>query len=405
MRKLGSDININEVIEDQTSEFCIRDFRIGNTHFERPEKSLDASQLTRDTFDSIKDNFKFREGTKAIRSYQTISKLYHEYEYPMIRSFFFKKGWSTIPTVMNFTLNFNPLINQGINSEMKGFFDRYHAYSDLFLTIPNIRTVKGVRVKGPDGKEKTVKKTMVDTHDYITFVELSYNYLNTKNNKPIFVPISLRMKLGQIKELVGHYLKNEHYYYWVDFDAKSINQNQIGVLKHICNILREAGYYDKTVFYFTNIKREISMNAKNDQSEASDVLASLMGANLIGVNREPSFPFKKPIPISPSTDLNLALNPIPEPIPSHYKSRLLDSGSYYYVRTNNPDFFEKSKYVPVNALRLNREFENQTNQFLIDMNIRDYLNKKKMLTSYQNGNLLKALVTKKPILKKIGDFW
>lgn len=47
---MGSDINIREVIEDKTLGFCIKKFRISNTHFEHPEKSLDASNLITGVF-------------------------------------------------------------------------------------------------------------------------------------------------------------------------------------------------------------------------------------------------------------------------------------------------------------------------------------------------------------------
>jgi hypothetical protein len=48
------------------------------------------------------------------------------------------------------------------------------------------------------------------------------------------------------------------------------------------------------VVYSTNLKREIISNIKFDQSPASDVLSSLVGANFVGINREPQRPIKKP---------------------------------------------------------------------------------------------------------------
>jgi len=402
MRDLGSDINIREVIEDKTSEFCIKKFRIGNTNFERPEKTLDASHLSRDVFNSIKDNFKFREGTKVIGSFNTLSNLYYQYEDSQIRQYFFKKTWVDIPSVMNYTLNFNPFINGRYTSEMRGFLDRYYVFSDLILTVPNIRTEKKITRKTPEGKEKREKKTIISKEDYIRFVDTSYEYLDRKNSKPIFVPISLRMKLGEMKELVEYYLKKEYFYYWVDFDMKSINENRISDLRHISNLIRESGYFDKTVFYFTNLKREIRINAKDNLSEASDVLSSLTGASLIGVNRESGY---KPSP-TPTPEPNQS--PIYEeldPVPPNYKSRLLDISSYYYVKTSDPNFIEKRNYVPANALRINSEFGNQTDHFFAELSMRDYLREKRMLTSYHDGGLLRELISRQPSLSKFIDFW
>ena len=172
---MGSDINIEEVIEDKTSQFNLRRFWIGRTHFERPEKSLDADKLRRDTFDSIKDNFKFREGTRVISKFQTILNLYNKYDDSQIQDFFFRKNWaSSIPTVVNFTFNFNPFQAGGDNA-MSGFFDYYHSHSDLLLTVPNIRIEKSVPVKGVVGKKKFIKQRIISLDDYIKFVESSYN--------------------------------------------------------------------------------------------------------------------------------------------------------------------------------------------------------------------------------------
>jgi len=39
------DINISETIEDKKSWFNIKRFKIGNNHFEKPEKCLDIKTL------------------------------------------------------------------------------------------------------------------------------------------------------------------------------------------------------------------------------------------------------------------------------------------------------------------------------------------------------------------------
>jgi len=387
------DIDVKEVIEDKKSEFNLRRFKIGDTPFElRPEKSLDATSTSKETFDAIRNEFKFREGSKVIFSYKSILNLYG-YDDAQIQKFFFQRNWSNIPTVLNYTFSFNPFINIRNVSEMDGFFDLYHAYSDLLLTVPNIRFRKFMPEMDQEGKEKYVKRQIIDFNDYTRFVESAYDILNKRNNKPIFVPISFRMNMTEIKALIKHYLEKEYYYYWLDFDGATINQTRIGIIRNIYNIIRESGNYYKVIFYFTNIKREIQLNAKNEKSEASDVLSSTIGANLIGVNREP----RRVIKITP-----------PPPLPdseSNYKSRLLDSETYYYVRTHNPDLFSKFKYVPQNALILNNEFKTQADYFLENGSMVDFLNKKEMLTKYENGDILRHIITKSPLKTKISDFF
>ena len=92
--------------------------------------------------------------------------------------------------------------------------DQYYPYSKLFLTVPNIR------VKRLDENHKTVH--IIDIEGYKRFVDETFKILSAKNKKKIFVPISTRFTLKQLDELIEHYLKNEHYNYWFDFEGRSI---------------------------------------------------------------------------------------------------------------------------------------------------------------------------------------
>lgn len=237
-----------------------------------------------------------------------------------------------------------------------------------------------------------MKREIISLENYIKFVDSVYDILNTKNNKPIFVPISLRLKQGELTTLIQHYLKREYYYYWLDFEGRPVNENRLAHTRHIFRKIKEAQQYDKTITYFTNVKREILPNANNPVSEASDVLSSIAGANLIGVNREPRRYFDSD-------------GPPPPPVPPNYKARIFDNETYYYNKTNNPNLFHKYGYTPVNAQMLNFEFKNQTEFFLNNDNIGNLLNKKKMLTDFHSGNLLRELTSKEQTQISIKDFW
>lgn len=398
-----SDIRIDEVIEDKASQFTYRDFWIGNIHFTQPEKSLDEYKLTREVFIPIQDKFKFREGARNVKAFSDIEKLYNDYDATKVQDFYFYKNWSTIPTILNYTFNFNP-VNHGVGtSALNGFYDRYHEFSNPLLTVPNIKIEKSIVEKRPGKRDKIIKTRIMSIDDYIKFIDSAYEYLDKKNNKHIFVPISLRFSLGEINRLLNHYIKKEHYYYWVDFEARPVYQPIIGILRHIHNTLRDLKFYDKSIFYYTNIKREIITNSKNDQSEASDVLSPLIGANIIGVNREPMIPYNKKTEQDSENQKEIEKDKI-EKDKTNYKARLLDNSTYYYKRTDDPFLSQKLQYNNSNALSLEREFENQTNHFLTDYSMKDYLSKKKMLTTFQNGDLLKDLTSKQPITKNLAYY-
>ena len=82
--------------------------------------------------------------------------------------------------------------------ELSWFFDQYHPYSKLILTVPNIRLRKRVN-------KKTYE--IIDLPNYIKFVDQAFKILNDKNSKPIFVPVPIKMNLKKLRALIEHYLK------------------------------------------------------------------------------------------------------------------------------------------------------------------------------------------------------
>ena len=121
---------------------------------------------------------------------------------------------------------------------------------------------------------------------------------------------------------------------------------------------------------------------KDVKSPASDVLGSIAGANIIGVDREPQRMVEGPLP------------------PPEHKARLFDKKTYYYVKTTDRRFFRKPINVSQNAIRLDNEFSEQTKHFLKNLEIEKLLEKKEMLSTYKDGNILKSLVSKKPTIQK-----
>jgi len=375
-----SDININETIEDKKSWFNIKRFKIGDKNFEKPEKCLDIKTLEQATYHNLKSGFKFYEATKAVRKFKDLIKLYNTDDDQVVDKFFYKRNWlSGVPNVISFTFEFNPYLHVKTIENMSWFFNQYYPYSRLILTVPNIRIKKYIR--------KQIVQ-VIDFDSYVKFVDSAFNILDKKNNKPIFVPVSMRMGMKKLTELIEHYLKEERYYYWFDFEGKSINARNVGKLRHVFDVIKNSGNFDNVISYFTNVKREILANASERTSVASDALCAVAGANLIGVNREPR---RYPLYMGNGKEGSFRVS---TPVDPSHKARIFDRETYYYVKTNNADLFKKNKYVPVNAARLNTEFAIQSEYFLENQNIENLLNTKIMFKDEKAGNVLKALTSK-----------
>lgn len=274
-----SDIDISETIEDKKSWFNIKRFKISGNPFEKPEKCLDIKALDQATYRNLKGGFKFYEATKIIRKFDNIAKLYNEDNDQVVDDFFYKKDWlSSAPNVINFTFEFNPFLHVRTIDNMSWFFNQYYPYSRFILTVPNIRIRRTI-------KKKVVQ--IIDFDNYVKFVDSAFKILNDKNNKPVFVPVSMRMGIRKLTELIEHYLREQHYYYWFDFEGQPIYERSLGRLRHVFDVIKKSGNFDKVVSYFTNIRRENLSNANEPTSVASDALCAIAGANLIGVNREP----------------------------------------------------------------------------------------------------------------------
>lgn len=369
------DISIDETIRDKKSWFNIKRFKIGNASFQQPEKSLDSKSLTQEAYTLAKPaHFKFAEMTKIVSKYSDIRDIYNESDDTKINLYFGKKNWlADLPNVVNLTFEFNPFKSVDKIEKMSGFFDLYYQYSKLFLSVPNIRTVKGYSKN---------KVQVIDLKGYTKFVDSVFQILNTKNNKPIFVPVSLRLSAPEIVELVDHYLKNEYYYYWFDFEGKPINEAYLGRLRVLFRHLeQDKKSFNKTLFYFTNVRREVLSNIKSNKSPASDILCSLAGANIVGVNREP----KRFNPEGP---------PAPPPPPDH-KARLLDTDTYYYYKTRDRNMFRKDRYDTHNAVSISKELGRQSTVFLKNFDLEQFLQKKNMLSEYKDGSILRELLSKK----------
>ena len=376
---MGHGINVRETVEDRDTWFNVKHFAIGDVSFTRPEKSLDIKPIDKQVYSMVSKTspFKFTESSKRIPKFEHLVELYQESDENKINEMFSKRAWlNGAPCVLNFTLGFNPMMYVDQKKVFESFLDYYYSYSNFFLTVPSIRTKKWV-MKTESSPSHVVEVANQD--DYIKSVDLFYDILSTKNKKPIFVPISVRMSAHDLDELLTHYIKRERFAYWVDFDGMAVNPTTLSRLRYLFRRIKDKGRFKDTVTYFTNVKREIISNIKKEKSEASDVLCSAAGANLIGCNREPTRMFQTK----------------PPPIPPEHKARVFDNESYYYVKTKNQRLLQPKMYVTENAVRLSTEIGNQTEFFMLKGGLEPLLSSKEMLATYRDKEVLRNLVSKR----------
>ena len=374
-------IDIAESHQDKETWFSVKRFRIGNVRFERPLKTLDARGLTESAYGSgAARGLAVAETSKEIRSESTIAALMDEHDDGRICQFFNRKRWLGLPTVVNLTLDFNPCAgSSGGSDRWCALFDMYCQFSTLFLTVPNIRMPMTSYLDGSAGPS-------ID--DYIDFVDSAFDILDTRNGRPIFVPVSLRLSHADLSRLMDHYIAEDRLCLWFDFEGKAVSDTTMARIAHAHRQVLASGNMDRSVAYFTNMRREIVPGPAAGQSPASDVLASVAGASIIGSNREP----RRPPHSAPARAAAAAAAAAPlEAPPAGYEARLLDRDSYYYVGTRDARYVDKRQNTARNAALLDAEFSAQSETLMSDGSILPAMKEKGMLTGYRNGAVLRAL--------------
>ncbi|MHA1438160.1 MAG: hypothetical protein ACTSPD_11335 [Promethearchaeota archaeon] len=386
------DINIREAIMDKTSHFNIKRFRVGTLNIEGPTKIIDVRSTTQDLFNKEKLKFDkiILENSKLILE-DTITKVIEETDDQKVKQQFGYREWmSKNPFIISQTFKFNPYQHYDKIEKISTYFDYYYEFSDPILLIPNIKIEKYLVEKDKSGKIKTKKTKIISLEKYIKFIDETYEILNYKNKKPIFVPLSLKFGIADIKKLAQEFLKKEYFNIWIDFEGSAISKTKIARIRAFWREIDQKLRTKDIVIYSTNVKREIISNKYDDESPSSDILASMIGSNLIGVNREPQrVPSRA---LSPEELLELKL----------HKARIFNPDTYYYLKLkatnlnkNQQIELMKPNYNKIfNSSLLENEFKNQTQYFLDNNEIERYISNKEMIQNYKDGELKRDLFHK-----------
>lgn len=382
-----SDINVIETIPDKNSFFNIKRFNLKGIGKDFSIKTIDSNNISKMIFEEgkiIKNKNIIFEKSKIIKDFDSIKNIVNENSDSKVGEFFGRKAWLDDKfTLFHSTLKFNPYNYVRKVDEMSGFLNYYYAYSKYFVLVPNV--LKHFTPYDNEGKASKTKVEIVSLDDYIKLVDELYDFFEQMNNKPIFVPISLKLSMGELTSLISHYIKKERFYFWIDFESAPANLSNAtlgGKIGQINRLLRNSKQFDKMVVIATNVKREIISNPKDNKSPASDVLTTLCGANIVGVDREPARVFK----IKEEDKKKII----------QHKSRIFNEQTYYYNirRETKPN---KPLNVTTNSVKLSEEFDKQRKHFLDNMEISGYLKTKDMLRDYLQGKILRSL---KPNIKE-----
>lgn len=381
---MGTTIDVKESIIDEKSEFNIKRFKISELKIERPIKVIDARHVTIQSFCKFGRFFdvKIFESSRLV-TVDSVNRILEEGDEEIIKKHFgFRRWFKDYHFVVAVTFKFNPFEEFKDLKQMDGYFKYLYEYSDPFVLVPNLKIEKTV----VDGKKRK-KVKLINVDRYITYVDNAVEILDYKNDKPIFVPVSLKFGINEIVRLARHYIDKEYLCLWFDFEGSPVTETKVARIRAFLGEIAEKGKFDDVVIYATNIKREIISNIKDDKGPASDVLTSLTGANLIGTNREP------PRPIEPN--IKWSKKELRE-----HKARIFDRNSYYYFKVlktlKNKDemkrlLFNQNYNALVNSKLLDKEFEAQTSFFLERHSIKEYISQKQMIREFKNGELLKCL--------------
>ncbi|NCN65605.1 MAG: hypothetical protein GW779_06145 [Candidatus Altiarchaeum hamiconexum] len=287
------------------------------------------------------------------------------------------------PYIISQTFRFNPYTEFNHIEKISGYFEYYYTFSAPIALIPNIKIERYDII--------TKKKLPIITIDkYLKFVGEVYHLLDYKNKKPVFVPVSLKFGIDDIKRLVKEYIKKEFLNIWFDFEGAAVTKPKIARIRAFLREVDSNGRLDDIITFSTNIKREIISNPKSDKTPSSDIIASIIGSNLVGVNREPPRPIGTPLSKEELVELR------------KHKARVFDASTYYYSKVDTSSYDAKTRNLLMipkrnilfNSKLLDEELVVQTEYFLKEMSIEKYITKKPMISEYKGGELKKVLFPK-----------
>lgn len=298
------------------------------------------------------------------------------------------------------TFKFNPYsIENSIEKskeKLGDFLNIYYNRSD-FLFVPNIKVYNS---------ENKKRKLLIERSEYVKYISESYDDLDFKNKKTIFIPISFKYGVTAFREMIKDFIDQGYHNFWLDFEGSS-SMSGAPHIRGLRKIIDKKGLIDKILLYATNIRREQNPNPKDDSCGASDILSAPLGIDFVGVNRAPQAGGGNRTPLP--TEVKIA-----------HKARFLNKNEYNYTKYSHfgqkdtiykkynfndglirqyPTFL--SNYA--NSFEMNYEFGKQIDILHSDESVIEYLKGKKAIKPEQLKRFEK-IITGKIKNKRLDDF-
>lgn len=377
-----TDIKVRITEEDKTTLFTGKTLSFGGQSIKTPYKNFDLNNYNKiGTVSSI--DKKLLNTVSIIEKSQNVSeKTYKEISDNATSSFL--KSYNSLKRtslgekifVNTLTFNFNPFKVADSKEYLHSLLDIYHEQSDLLL-IPNLKVMKD-------------KKIIISSEYFKKYVNLAYESLSFKNSKPIFVPLPTEYGVKPFRELLSYFLLKGYRYFWMDFQSSN-TMRKAPVIRAFHELVSKYQLKDETVFYGSNLQRELNPDKKEIECRASDILSAPFGLDIIGVNKERSFPFSKDAQKRETASIKN------EEWVNH-KARILNRTDYMYVQyashnnveeildnykidiydlQHNPKFYSNL----INTFEMNKEFDIQRAVVDKSQALNGYLINKKAIDS------------------------
>jgi hypothetical protein len=382
-------IDLKESISDGESAFNLKRFRIADLSLEGPIRTVDSRCTTKRSLEKVASELGpvLIETSKTVAA-EAVRSVLGSAEPDLLKRHFGHAKWhSDYANAVNMTFKFNPVDEFGSLDRISGYFDHYYQYSGTMLMVPNVKVSRNLYQEG----KRVGVQSIIEAEEFMRYISEVHDILDYRNKKPIFVPLNLNLDIKETVELADFFLRQGYTNVWIDMEASSTDdKRRAALLRAFVRRFDEAERFDDLIVYMTNIKREILAHFKDAHSPSSDVLAAVMGANIIGVNRSPQAMFPKDAPRPPS--------PPPGQMLAN-KARLLDPSSYYYTRLDAMEMdeerrrslYNRNENILTNTVLLNTELKEQSRRFLEELSIRPYISSKPMVREFRDGSLMDHL--------------
>lgn len=406
-----SSIEIRNFEADDSTQFTTKDVRFNHNTLQTPFKTLDFNDLGRlQDIASLErkwlDKNRVIEKSRNVK-FDTFEKEIDRPDAPFLSDSY--GSYKRIPVLSNklilntLTLSFNPCRIPDYEDSLSNFLDLYHGRSDI-LFVPNLK----INAFNPDNKKSEVA---IGTEDYLNYVHSGHDSLKFRNSKPIFVPVSTRYGVKSSEKLVHEMLDSGYRNFWFDLEGRA-SVSVTAQLRGFHRVVDRQGLDDKVILYGSNIKRERNPHRDNSASAASDVLATPLGFDIVGVNRDTQ---------SAWIGGNTSYTPPPREVTIQHKGRFFDYHTYEYVRyADYADTRDVLKRYGISVLNLNRrpkfystfansfelnmEFERQKYAMQYDNSLMKYLGEKRSITDKDLKNFEKVSPRKETPKVTLNDF-